>query len=111
MNNRLPDKIENSDLVKELLPEAVQLLTKDLIQCGFRSTDCAFSDQDVFELRAELESVLLRYNQETIFNLLYRVDVSENKLKNNTEIPFGLQAAELIIIRELQKAYWRKKMG
>ncbi|NWF90358.1 MAG: hypothetical protein HXY50_12970 [Ignavibacteriaceae bacterium] len=68
---------------------------------------------DLRSYLAEKLKDLLENNFNLLVNTLYRIDVNEQKLnelfgsKNRTPIPEAL--AELIIERQLQKIYFRKK--
>jgi hypothetical protein len=72
--------------------------------------------QDLNQLKIYLTEKLkdmLDNNYDQLVNMLYRIDVSEEKLnelfgsKNRTYIPSAL--ADLIIERQLQKIHFRKK--
>jgi hypothetical protein len=58
-------------------------------------------------------SYLLRNNPERLLNLMYRLDIDENKfrfiIQNGLEANIAQQLAELVLEREMQKVYWRNK--
>lgn len=70
------------------------------------------------ELKGSLAAAvnhLLLNDFPALVQLLYRIDVSEEKLKQtlkaNAGIDAGLLIAEMIIDREKQKAAWRKQQN
>ena len=75
----------------------------------------AFSFEYFQRLLEEKIRDLLDYDPERLFQLLYRIDVDERKVKQlfehaaAEEIPHEL--ANLMIKRQMQKVYYRKKFG
>jgi hypothetical protein len=56
---------------------------------------------------------LLTSQPERLLNLMYRLDIDENKFRfaihNALEESVAQQLTELVLERELQKVYWRNK--
>lgn len=78
----------------------------------------ASSTKQQDELKGSLAAAvnhLLLNDFPALVQLLYRIDVSEEKLKQtlkaNAGIDAGLLIAEMIIDREKQKAAWRKQQN
>jgi hypothetical protein len=120
MKDILPDNpnfsLEQNDLVAELLPDAIQLLENDFITSGIEIQFSGKIFGDVFDLRdwiAQLISKMGGPGSEQFYRLLYRVDIPEAKIKellsSSSDQPFDSTAAEMLIIRELQKAFFRRK--
>ena len=69
--------------------------------------------QALQEKIASVISQLLRNNPERLLNLMYRLDIDENKfrfvIQNGPEENVARQLAELVLEREMQKVYWRNK--
>lgn len=116
MSNNLPFHLgvplHNTDLVTQLLPEVILQLEKDAGIVGISLELSPFMLEDVFVLRDQLGEILetnhnLRWNN--IVPLLYRVDIPENIIKMlNQQTPIsGKKIAELLIIRTLQKVWYR----
>lgn len=120
MENLLPDNpnfsLEQNDLVASLLPDAIQLLENDFNTSGIDAEFAGKIFGDVFDLRELIAQLITKTggpSSEKFYRLLYRVDIPEAKIKsllNSTgDLPFELKVAELMIIRALQKAYFRRK--
>lgn len=120
MTNQCPDvppsSLEQSDLVLTLLPEAIVLLENDFLTSGMELKMEGIIYTDVFELRKFLAGEVLKTGgpgAEQFYRLLYRADIPESKvrqlLKEEANEPFEIRIAELLIIRALQKAFFRKK--
>ena len=105
-----------SDIQKIEVQEVSENITSVFSRFGL---DLPLSPNDVENLNqlkiylAEKLKDLLDNNFSLLVNTLYRIDVSEEKLnelfgsKNRVSIPSTL--ADLIIERQLQKIYFRKK--
>jgi len=107
-NQELLNHIEATSLYQDL----VNQLNKDFEIIG---TDINFSDtknpQDLFDFLQEVISTLLEKHFDVFLNLLYRIDIDENKIKTiinqmaeNTE----QQITFIILKREWQKVWFRK---
>lgn len=119
---QLPDKppasLEENASVELLLPDAVALLEKDFATAGI---DVQLSGKiigDVFDLRDRITELVKKTGgpgAETFYRLLYRADVPEAKVRealNSTPyLPIETVIAELLIIRALQRAFFRKKFS
>lgn len=111
-----PSSLSEIDLVNFLLPDAVGLLENDFRTSGIELNITGKIFGDVYDLRDLLVKEIARTGgpgSEQFYRLLYRVDIPEKKIKElwNAEAgkPFEELIAEAIIIRELQKAFYRKK--
>jgi hypothetical protein len=76
-------------------------------------TEELVSFQALQEKIASVIGQLLRNNPERLLNLMYRLDIDENKfrfvIQNGPEENVAQQLAELVLEREMQKVYWRNK--
>jgi hypothetical protein len=104
-------------VVKALLPQALIILQNDFLLSGI---ECYLShfQGDVFHLRNSLVPVIERTGgpgSEAFYRLLYRVDIPEAKvaeaLSSGGDSPIMVIISELLIIRALQKAYYRLKFA
>lgn len=119
---QLPDKppasLEENASVELLLPDAIALLEKDFATAGI---DVQLSGKiigDVFDLRDRIAELVKKTGgpgAETFYRLMYRADVPEAKVRealNSTpSLPIETVIAELLIIRALQRAFFRKKFS
>jgi hypothetical protein len=119
-DDRLPEKppssIAENELVELLLPDAIRLLENDFLTSGIELKISGKIFGDVFDLRELLAKELVKTGgpaSEQFYRLLYRVDIPEKKIKEllseEAGEPFEIRVAELLIVRALQKAYYRKK--
>lgn len=111
-----PSSIAENDLVNFLLPDAILLLENDFLTSGMELKIAGVIFGDVFDLRELLAKEIAKTGgpaSEKFYRLLYRVDIPETKVKEilseGPGEPFEIRIAELIIIRALQKAFFRKK--
>lgn len=111
----LPKALENSDLIQQLLPEAIKLLERDFQTAGI---DIELSGKifgDVFDLRDLLAAFVLKTGgpgSESFYRLLYRADIPEAQTKKalqDSGKAVEIAIAELLVIRALQRAYYRSK--
>lgn len=111
-----PSSLQESDIVHTLLPKAIEILQKDFelsnIACNLSPTD------DVFALREQLIPVIEKTNgpgSEAFYRLLYRVDIPESKVAEALQVasdqPIMSRISEMLIIRALQKAWYRSKFA
>lgn len=114
--NSPPSSLIQNDLVASLLPEAIVLLENDFLTSGMELKLQGKIFGDVFDLRELIAKEVLKTGgpgSEQFYRLLYRADIPETKVKElmNEEVkdPFEMRIAELLIIRALQKAFFRKK--
>lgn len=115
--SRAPSSLHESDLVNALLPQAVKILQNDFT---LSNIDCDLSHfvGDVFGLRSALVPLVESTGgpgSETFYALLYRVDIPETRiaeaLRTTSDQPIMVVIAELLIIRALQKAYYRMRFS
>ena len=117
--NMLPDHAPNSlyesEVVQQLLPAAIRILQNDFHLSGIECNLSSFQG-DVFHLRDFIVPLVHRTGgpgSEAFYRLLYRVDIPEAKvgdaLATSGETAIPIIISELLIIRALQKAYYRLK--
>jgi hypothetical protein len=113
---RGPDSLVENELVRFLLPDAVALLENDFLTSGIKLNISGKIFGDVFDLRELLAKEITKTGgpaSEQFYRLLYRVDIPETKIKallqEEPGEPFEIRVAELLIVRALQKAFFRKK--
>ncbi len=111
-----PSSIAESELVNYLLPDAIVLLENDFLISGIELKIAGKIYGDVFDLRELVAKAITKTGgpaSEQFYRLLYRIDIPETKVKELLNEapgePFEIRVAELIIIRALQKAYFRRK--
>jgi hypothetical protein len=98
------DKIQ----ANQFLNETTFQLEKDFLSVGvnFDITKPVKDYKQLFSFTANLVNALNEQDPKRIVNLLYRIDLSEEKVQNemkNTMLTFSELLAELIVKRELQK--------
>ena len=113
--DRLPESLADADLVGVLLPAAVRILSNDFSLSGI-DPDLNGFNGDVYALRDQLVPVVEQLGgpgSEKFHQLMYRVDIPEKRLNAVIEatsgIPVTAGICELLIIRALQKAWFRAK--
>jgi hypothetical protein len=111
-----PNSLEQNDIVNLLLPDAIKILENDFITSGMELSISGKIFGDVFDLRDLIAKEIMKTGgplSEQFYRLMYRADIPEAKVKEllNEEITasFETRIAELLIIRCLQKAFFRKK--
>ncbi len=106
-----PDKIELHYLSdKTIFRELILQIRKDFESSGINLKLLLNKRYSFNELSTILEDVFLKTGATAMFQLLYRVDVSEQQLQKGMPTP-GIDTkliAELVIKRELQKVVLRK---
>lgn len=106
-----PDKIELHYLSdKSIFRELILQIRKDFESSGINLKLLLNKRYSFNELSTILEDVFLKTGATAMFQLLYRVDVSEQQLQKGMPTP-GIDTkliAELVIKRELQKVVLRK---
>lgn len=110
-----PASLHETDIVNQLLPMALQILQNDFHLSGLECYLINFQG-DVFHLRNSLVPVIERTGgpgSEAFYRLMYRVDIPESQLaealSKGGDRPTMVIISELLIIRALQKAYFRVK--
>lgn len=106
-----PENIELHYLTKKsIFRELILQLRKDFESSGISIKLLLNKRYSFDELRVILEDAFLNAGATAMFQLLYRVDVSEQQLQKGMPTP-GIDTkliAELVIKRELQKVVLRK---
>ena len=115
--NHAPSSLNETELVEALLPSAIKILQNDFHLSGIECYLHNFQG-DVFHLRNSIVPLVERTGgpgSEIFYRLLYRVDIPESKvaeaLSNGGDTPIPVIISELLIIRALQKAWYRAKFG
>ena len=102
-----PQLIQDTKLLSEVIAQLEKDLSEsnpDLISLNFENVD------QLIEAVADLLWELHSRSQQSLFNLLYRIDLPENKVEetvNSEGFDWSL-LAELILKRELQKVVIRR---
>lgn len=114
----LPTKFEASDLVLQLLPQALKILGNDFRTSGLEWDSDLERIVTLEDTRDRLVSWLCKHaktGSEQFYRLLYRVDLPENRvhrtLQEQTDRNGDELISEMLIIRALQKAYFRANFG
>ena len=115
---RLPALNEPGNLVdteflsqKDLLRNLILQIRKDFESAGIQIKLLLNKRYSFAELAQIISDAFMLAGATAMFNLLYRVDVSEKQLKDGMPTP-GIDpilVAELVIKRELQKVVLRKQ--
>lgn len=96
----------------EVIRDTVSQIKKDFSQFDLEINFSGDEQTAYPELKSQLIILfkdLLHHNSEKIFALLYRIDVSEQELKQITaSISFEEHVTELVLERELRKVVMRK---
>lgn len=115
--DKVPSSLQDSELVTQLLPKAIAILQNDF---QLSNIECDLTDfhGDVFQLRDVVAGAVEKTGgpgSETFYRLMYRVDIPETKvagvLNSDDTQPVMVKISELLIIRALQKAWYRAKFG
>ena len=98
---------------KDLLVKLIQQLNKDFSLTGidFSLEEEISIKELVFQLKIKIES-LMKSNFQTYLNLLYRIDISESKMREIDEIDtekISQKVTSLILIREWQKVWFKSR--
>jgi hypothetical protein len=117
-STRLPQLDEPGILVdaeflsqKELLRNLILQIRKDFDSVGIPIKLLLNTKYSFSELAQIISDAFMLSGATAMFNLLYRVDVSEKQLKDGMPTP-GIDpilVAELVVKRELQKVVLRKQ--
>lgn len=113
----LPQKYSSElflkDQNKEMLIRLISQLNKDFSLTGI---DCVFNEKlCIIELVSKLNeniAYLMENDFQTYLNLLYRIDISESKMKEIDEIEIdeiSQRVTSFILIREWQKVWFKNK--
>jgi hypothetical protein len=117
-STRLPQLNEPGILVdaeflsqKELLRNLILQIRKDFDSAGIPIKLLLNTKYSFSQLAQIISDAFMQSGATAMFNLLYRVDVSEKQLKDGMPTP-GIDpilVAELVVKRELQKVVLRKQ--
>jgi len=107
-----------NDFIKEnsFLNETAEQLEKDFLMIGvnFDVPKPILNYSSLFNFTFNLVDALNEKDSQKILNLLYRIDLSEEIVKNEmqqTELSFTKMLSEMIVKRELYKVIIRKKIS
>lgn len=120
MINNLPEKapgsLADTDVINELLPSAISILENDFLLSGIDFVISGKFIGDVFDLKEFIRPAVEATGgpgSEAFYRLLYRVDIPEEKIRealnSANDQPISAVISELLIIRALQKAFFRLK--
>ena len=111
-----PGSLLEKDVVAILLPDAISILQNDFQLSGIELIVPEEFSKDVFLLKVFLRNAVEATGgpgNETLYRMLYRVDIQEEKIRNalNSSPTEDISSviSEMIIIRALQKSYYRMK--
>jgi len=95
---------------KVVYRELIRQLKKDLQSCGISLKIVLSRHYSFDELALLLHDCFMEIGATAMFNLVYRVDISETQLAKGMNSPGidPMKVAEMIIKRELQKVILRK---
>ena len=101
-------EVNNSIQNNLFLQETAQQLEKDFLMIGINfDIDTPVSDYKyLFSFTYHLINALNEQNPKKVLNLLYRIDLSEEKVKEEmlkTELSFTEMLSEMIVNREIKK--------
>ena len=101
-------EVNNSIQNNLFLQETAQQLEKDFLMIGINfDIDTPVSDYKyLFSFTYHLVNALNEQNPKKVLNLLYRIDLSEEKVKEEmlkTELSFTEMISEMIVNREIKK--------
>ena len=101
-------KINDTIIANEFLKETTFQLKKDFLNIGvdFDIQKPVQNYKQLFSFASNLVNTLNEHDPKRILNLLYRIDLPEEKVQSEmqiTSLTFSEVLAELIVKRELQK--------
>ena len=108
------EKVNDSIEENSFLNETIGQLEKDFLMAGlnFDVPKPVLSYSSLFNFTLHLIDALNEKDSQKILNLLYRIDLSEEIVKDEmqqTELSFTKMISEMIVKRELYKVIIRKK--
>jgi len=108
------EKVNDSIEENSFLNETVEQLEKDFLMEGvnFDVPKPVLSYSSLFNFTLHLVDDLNEKDSQKILNLLYRIDLSEEIVKDEmqqTDLSFTKMISEMIVKRELYKVIIRKK--
>ena len=110
------EKVNDSIEENFFLNETVEQLEKDFLMVGvnFDVPKPVLSYSSLFNFTLHLVDALNEKDSQKILNLLYRIDLSEEIVKDEmqqTDLSFTKMISEMIVKRELYKVIIRKKFS
>jgi len=110
------EKVNDSIEENSFLNETVEQLEKDFLMVGvnFDVPKPVLSYSSLFNFTLHLVDSLNEKDSQKILNLLYRIDLSEEIVKDEmqqTDLSFTKMISEMIVKRELYKVIIRKKFS
>ena len=110
------EKVNDSIEENSFLNETVEQLEKDFLMVGvnFDVPKPVLSYSSLFNFTLHLIDALNEKDSQKILNLLYRIDLSEEIVKDEmqqTELSFTKMISEMIVKRELYKVIIRNKFS
>ena len=110
------EKVNDSIEENSFLNETVEQLEKDFLMVGvtFDVPKPVLSYSSLFNFTLHLVDSLNEKDSQKILNLLYRIDLSEEIVKDEmqqTELSFTKMISEMIVKRELYKVIIRNKFS
>ncbi len=94
---------------KNLIKQTTELIARDF---GLEVGEEPISEQELFDLVANEVAYMLEHRLESLFSLLYRLDVSEKKtraaLAPTAEEPANIAIARHIIERQKQRIFTKQ---
>ena len=100
---------------KESLETAIQLINKDLEISSeeYLPEDSSFSLDELIKFLSKRIDQMLNQEPERLMQAFYRIDLPEEKVKSVLAFTEGLdvshELAKMVVDRELQKVYFRRK--
>lgn len=95
---------------KSLAEQTTELIARDF---GLEIGEEPLTEQALFDLVANEVAYMLEHRMETLFSLLYRLDVSEKKIRTalapDAKEPANILLAKLIIDRQKQRIFTKRK--
>ena len=110
------EKVNDSIEKNTFLNETVEQLEKDFLMIGvnFDVPKPVLSYSSLFNFTLHLVDALNEKDSQKILNLLYRIDLSEEIVKDEmqqTDLSFTKMISEMIVKRELYKVIIRNKFS
>ena len=110
------EKVNDSIEKNSFLNETVEQLEKDFLMVGvnFDVPKPVLNYSSLFNFTLHLIDALNEKDSQKILNLLYRIDLSEEIVKDEmqqTDLSFTKMISEMIVKRELYKVIIRKKFS
>ncbi len=95
---------------KSIAQQTTELIARDF---GLDIGDKPLTEQELFDLVANEVAYMIEHRLESLFSLLYRLDVSEQKIRDglagDAEQAANVTIAQLIIDRQKQRIFTKQK--